>query len=53
MAHDHRSRKEPAGVNRGLKKRCLDFVDHHPRVGWYVAILATANFILNLIDLWQ
>jgi hypothetical protein len=30
--------------------RCLDFVDQHPRLGWYIAILATLNFILNLID---
>ena len=27
------------------------FVDSHPRVGWYVAVLATLNVILNVADL--
>lgn len=27
------------------------FIDGHPRVGWYIAVLATINVALNLADL--
>lgn len=33
------------------KNRLLVFVDAHPRVGWYVAVLSTLNVALNLADL--
>lgn len=27
------------------------FIDAHPRIGWYIAGLATINTLLNLLDL--
>ena len=52
MARDDRNVKsDPAGINlAALVDRCLTWVEHHPRTGWYIALLATANFFLNLID---
>jgi hypothetical protein len=35
---------------RNVKQRLLDWIESHPRTGWYIAVIATANFILNLID---
>lgn len=31
-------------------KRFMEFVDAHPRTGWYVAAVVTLNFLLNLVD---
>lgn len=31
-------------------KGAQDWIDGHPRTGWYVAILSTANFFLLLVD---
>ena len=55
MTHDDRHVKsDPAGENkRGLVRDCLDFVDSHPRLGWYIALLATLNFGLNVLDLFH
>lgn len=37
----------------GLRDRCLGFIDAHPRVGWYVAIISTLNVILNLVQIFH
>lgn len=39
--------------HRTLVQRCQDFVDRHPRTGWYIAIMATLNVILNILDLFH
>lgn len=33
-----------------VKQRVLDWLECHPYTGWYIALLATLNFFLNLID---
>lgn len=33
---------------RHYVKRLIDFVDGHPRTGWYVTIVVTANFLWNV-----
>lgn len=30
---------------------CLDWLDTHPRTGWYIAVMVTANVVLNILDL--
>jgi hypothetical protein len=32
-------------------RKCRDFIDSHPRLGWYVAFLASLNVVLNILDL--
>lgn len=56
MARDDRNVKSDfagASSKRGLMTDCLAFVDQHPRLGWYIATLATLNFALNLLDLFH
>lgn len=36
---------------RTLKQRTLDFMDAHPRAGWYIAVTSTVNVLLNLLNL--
>jgi hypothetical protein len=52
MARDDRNVKsDPAGTNlAALIERCLTWIEYHPRTGWYIALLATLNFFLNLVD---
>jgi hypothetical protein len=38
--------------NRTLAHRCLDFIEKHPRTGWYIAVMATLNVLLNLLQLY-
>jgi hypothetical protein len=33
------------------RERCLDFIDCHPRVGWYIAGISTLNVILEILQL--
>lgn len=28
----------------------LEWIDVHPRTGWYLVVILTANFFLNLMD---
>lgn len=35
-----------------LKARCLDFMDSHPRTGWFFCSLAVFNTIINLVTLY-
>lgn len=35
---------------RNVKQVCLDYIEAHPRCGWYIAIVATLNLILNFVD---
>lgn len=30
----------------------INWIDGHPRVGWYVATLVTIDVFLSLIDVW-
>lgn len=32
-------------------KRCQDFIDAHPRTGWYVAVMVTINLLVNVLNL--
>ncbi len=52
MAHSNDSHKETAGEKgeRGLVTRCIYWIESHPRTGWYIAVMATLNVILNLLD---
>jgi hypothetical protein len=34
-----------------VANRCIEYVDEHPRMGWYIAVIATGNFILSVLDL--
>lgn len=34
-----------------LWDRCLDFIDGHPRVGWYLALITTLNFLLEIFQI--
>jgi hypothetical protein len=36
--------------NVKLFDRFMDWVDCHPRTGWYICVVATMNLALNLID---
>lgn len=48
VAHDDREvKKNP------LFRRCLSWIDRHPRVGWYLCIVATCNLLLNLIEVFH
>lgn len=38
-------------VKRRFHERCLDFIEKHPRLGWYIATIATFNMVLNILDL--
>lgn len=36
--------------------KLLSWIDHHPRLGWYIAVLAAAeraDVLLNLLDLFK
>jgi hypothetical protein len=51
MASNDDPCKEDAGTKpSGVVERCLWWLEAHPRTGWYIAIMATVNVILNLID---
>lgn len=28
----------------------LEWIDYHPRTGWYLVVILTLNFVLNLLD---
>lgn len=49
MTRDDRNVK-PAGRKLRPLGRTLEWLEDHPRTGWYIAVLATLNFFLNLID---
>lgn len=34
----------------GFLRPLLEWTDVHPRTGWYLVIILTLNFILNLLD---
>lgn len=34
-----------------VKDRFLAWIDAHPRVGWYIALITTANFALQILDI--
>lgn len=43
--------KEPKVKWRSNPLVCfLTWVDAHPRTGWYISLMLTLNFILNLLD---
>jgi hypothetical protein len=55
MARDDRHvKQDPAGGNPGFAERCregfFDYIESHPRTGWYIAAIATLNLLLNLVD---
>ena len=38
-------------VKRHINKSLIEFIDTHPRSGWYIAALAVLNTIFNVIEL--
>lgn len=36
--------------NKPNVKELLDWIDAHPRTGWYLVVILTLNFVLNLLD---
>lgn len=39
--------------NRTLVRRCRDWIDNHPRTGWYIAFMVTLNFIVTVAQLFH
>jgi hypothetical protein len=37
----------------GVGGRLLAWIDQHPRLGWYLAVMSLLNLLLNLIHLIQ
>jgi hypothetical protein len=37
-------------MHRNVKK-CVDWIDSHPRVGWYVALIVSADLVLHVVEL--
>lgn len=37
-------------VKRRVADKFLDYIEAHPRLGWYIAAMATLNVLLNLVD---
>lgn len=37
--------------SRDFVNSSLVFIDRHPRLGWYIAAIVTANFLLQLLEL--
>lgn len=31
-----------------LVKRFIDWLDHHPRLGWYIAVMVTLDVLLQI-----
>ena len=50
MASEHPNVKEVAGTFKASFKDCRDWVDAHPRTGWYVAVVVTLDFLLHLMQ---
>lgn len=38
---------------KGRIKRFREFVDTHPRTGWYIAFMVTLNFLVELCGLFK
>ncbi len=38
-------------VKRALSQSLIEFIDTHPRSGWYFAVLLLFNTLLNLLEL--
>lgn len=36
---------------KGLGRRIQEYLDCHPRTGWWLASIGVINIILNLLDL--
>lgn len=36
---------------KGFSRRLGTWIDCHPRTGWWIAVLAVVNTVLNLLDL--
>lgn len=45
MARDSEDVKRPRFIGR-----CVDWIDRHPRTGWYLVVVATLNLLLNFFD---
>lgn len=44
------SQRRMARETANVKQRVLDWLCDHPYTGWYIAVIATLNLILNFID---
>ena len=40
-----KGRRRPAWISAWF-----EWIDCHPRTGWYLAVILTLNFVLNLLD---
>lgn len=36
-----------------ISRRCMNWIDSHPRVGWYLVALSVLNLLLNTVDLFK
>ena len=37
--------------HRTISTSLIEYIDTHPRSGWYIAVLAVLNTIFNIIEL--
>lgn len=54
MAQNERKVKQESAGNNGLGDRCrmtfFEWIEAHPRTGWYIAVFGAINVILNFLD---
>lgn len=36
---------------KGTRRRFEDWIDAHPRTGWYIAAITTLNTVLNILSI--
>ena len=56
MAQGTPSVKENPQGHRNLRTlvlQCRDWIDSHPRTGWYIAVLVTLNFLISVAQLFH
>lgn len=45
--------ENPCGTWRYRRDQCIAWIDEHPRLGWYLAIMSLINIALNVADLFK
>lgn len=38
---------------KGLGEKFLEWIDRHPRTGWYISAVATLNLIVSVVGLFH
>lgn len=44
---------ENNSVKRSINVSVIEFIDTHPRMGWYFAVLLVFNTIINVLELFS